>query len=179
MLFIIRFIRTCCNCTRSPMTRGRSATSSVRTSTPNFVASLCSRSIISRMISFGSTNSRCRVSCWKSRRTRLTISFARLPSCTILDAAARTSSKSGSSRASHRKQVLALVMTAAIGCLISCASEAVSSPMLLIRLARVRSACACRSASSACFRSAICASNFALISASCPACCSMPRTRNL
>src|SRR3989442_7497530 len=41
MLFMMRFIRTCCNCTRSPMTCGRSAASSVRTDMEYRVASLC------------------------------------------------------------------------------------------------------------------------------------------
>jgi len=31
MLFMIRFIMTCCNCTRSPLTCGRSAANSIRT----------------------------------------------------------------------------------------------------------------------------------------------------
>src|SRR3981081_2839523 len=61
-------------------------------------------------------------------------------------------------------------MAAAIGCLTSCASEAVGSPRLLTRLAWVRSAC---------FLSAICASNFALIKVSSSECCWMLRTRNL
>ena len=43
------------------------------------------------------------------------ISAARFPSFTILMAAARASSMSGVSAASQRKQVLALVLAAAIG----------------------------------------------------------------
>ena len=89
---------TCCNCTRSPMTGGRSAASSVRTEIEYRVASPCSRTIISSMTSFTSTNSNCGVPFWKSRRIRLMISAARVPSFTILVAAARALSRFGTSR---------------------------------------------------------------------------------
>ena len=79
------------------------------------VASLRKRTIISRMASFTSSNSLCGVPFLKSRRTRLMILAARVASLTILDAASRASSRSGRSRVSQRKQVLALVTAAAMG----------------------------------------------------------------
>ncbi len=50
---------------------------------------------------------------------------------------------------SQRKQVLASVTAAAIGCFTSCAREAVSSPIVVTRLMCARSACAWRKAPSA------------------------------
>lgn len=47
-------------------------------------------------------------------------------------------------------QLLALVIAAAIGCFISCASEAVNSPNMLTRLMCARSASSCRSFSRSC-----------------------------
>ena len=79
------------------------------------VVSLRRRTIISRMTSLISTSSRSGVPFLKSRRIRLMISAARVPSFTILLAAARASSRFGASPASQRKQALALVMAAAIG----------------------------------------------------------------
>src|SRR5216684_3853860 len=111
----MRFISTCCNCTRSPMTWGRSAASSVRTAMLYRIASLRRMTIISRITSFTSTNSRSGVPFLKSSRTRLMISAPRLPSFTILITAARASSTFGGLAASQRKQVLALVTAAAIG----------------------------------------------------------------
>jgi len=72
---------------------------------------------------------------------RLMISAARVPSFTILMAAARASSRFGVSAASQRIQVLALVMAAAIGDSLR-VSEAVSSPMVVTRFTCARSACA-------------------------------------
>ena len=144
---------TCCNCTRSPMTGGRSCASSVRTDMEYRVASLCRRRIISRITSFTSTNSRSAVLFLKSRRIRLMISAARVASLTILAAVWRASSMSGCSRESHRTQVFASVTAAAIGCLISWASEAANSLMVVTRFMYARSACAWRKASSARLRS--------------------------
>jgi len=79
------------------------------------VASLRSRTIISRMSSFTSTDSRSGVPFSKSRRVRLMISAARVPSCTILIVAARASSMLGVSAASQSRQVLALVRAAVMG----------------------------------------------------------------
>src|SRR4030081_16866 len=45
MPLMMRFIMTCCNCTRSPMTRGRSVDSSVRTDMEYRVSSLRRRTI--------------------------------------------------------------------------------------------------------------------------------------
>ena len=84
MLFTIRFIMTCCNCTRSPMIRGRSAASSVRTDMLYRIASLRSRAIVSRMISFTSTNSRFKAPFSNCERILLMISPASFPSLTIL-----------------------------------------------------------------------------------------------
>src|SRR6266404_1891028 len=115
MLFIMRFISTCCSCTRSPRTWGRSSANSVRTDMEYRMASLRSRTIISSMTSLTSTDSRSVVPFLKSRRIRLMISPARFPSFTILMAAARASLRFGVSAASQRMQVLALVTAAAIG----------------------------------------------------------------
>ena len=49
-------------------------------------------------------------------------------------AAARALSKSGGSCANHRRSAFALVTEAAIGCLISCASAAASSPSMFTRV---------------------------------------------
>ena len=84
------------------------------------------------------------------------MSAARVPLFTTLDIAFRARSRSGSSRLSHRRHVLASVIAAVMGCLSSCDSEAVSSPIMLIRLTCARSAWVCRSLSrsrSARFRS--------------------------
>jgi len=59
------------------------------------IASLRSRTIISRITSLTSTNSRCGLTFLKSRRIRLTIAAARVASLAILDAASRASSRSG------------------------------------------------------------------------------------
>ena len=69
------------------------------------------------------------------------MSAARLASLIISDAASRASGRSGSSRSINRTHVSAFVTAAPIGCLISCASEAVSSPMVLTRFMCARSAC--------------------------------------
>src|SRR5262245_29862868 len=53
---------------------------------------------------------------------------ARSASCSMLVAAARASSRSGGSWASHRMHALAFKTAAVIGCLISWANEAASSP---------------------------------------------------
>jgi hypothetical protein len=54
-------------------------------------------------------------------------SAARVPLLKTLAIAFRARSRSGSPRLNQRKEVLASVITAVIGCLSSCASEAVSS----------------------------------------------------
>src|SRR5882762_2358986 len=95
MLFMMRFISTCCNCTRSPMTCGSSASSSVRTDIEYRIASLRSRTIISRMTSFTSTKLCCGDPFLKSSRIRLTISPARVPSFTVLMAVAREPAYAG------------------------------------------------------------------------------------
>src|ERR1700682_3300576 len=82
---------------------------SLRIDIEYLIASPRNRTIISRMTSFTSTNSRCSIPFLKSRRIRLMISAARVPSFTILATAARASSRFGVSAASQRKQVLALV----------------------------------------------------------------------
>ena len=56
------------------------------------------------------------------------ISAARFPYLSILAAAARARSRLGGSCASDSMQLLALVMAAATGCLISCASDACHFP---------------------------------------------------
>src|SRR5437667_5602188 len=68
MLLVMRFIMTCCNCTRSPMTWGRSAANSARTNMECRVTSLRRRTIISRIISFISTDLHCGGPFWKSWR---------------------------------------------------------------------------------------------------------------
>src|ERR1700676_381418 len=68
------------------------------------------------------------------------ISAARFPYLSSLAAAARARSRLGGSCASHSMQLLALVMAAAMGCLISCASDAAISPNVLTRLVCARSA---------------------------------------
>src|SRR5580693_7231435 len=73
------------------------------------------------------------------------ISAARFPYLSIRAAAARARSRFGGSCPSHSRQLLALVMAAAMGCLISCASEAAISPNVLTRLVCARSASSCRS----------------------------------
>src|SRR6266478_3729843 len=115
MPLIMRFISTCCNCTRSPKMLGRSEASSALSNILCCVASPRSRTIISRMTSFTSTSSCCGGLFLKSSRVRLMISAARVPSLTILRAAARASSRLGVLAASQRTQVLALVTAAAIG----------------------------------------------------------------
>ena len=57
-------------------------------------------------------------------------SAARFPYLSILAAAARARSRLGGSCASHSMQLLALVMAAAMGCLISCASITPSTPQI-------------------------------------------------
>ena len=94
----IRFINTCCSCTRSPMTLERSSARSVRIEMEYRLASLRSRMIMSRTTSFTSTDSRCRESFLNSKRIRLIMSAARVTSLTTLDAASLASSMSGSSR---------------------------------------------------------------------------------
>src|SRR6266481_2771300 len=96
------------------------------------------------MRSFTSTSSRCRAPFLKSKLMLPMMSAARVTSLTILDAASHASGTSGASRPSHRKQVLALVTAAEIGCLISCASDAVNSPIVVTLLKCARSACTCR-----------------------------------
>ena len=73
-----------------------------------------------------------------------------MPSFSILIAAALALSRSGGLRVSHRKQASALVIAAAMGCLISCASDAVSSPIILTRLTCARSASTWRNLSRSC-----------------------------
>src|SRR3984957_5349155 len=77
-------------------------------------------------------------------------SAARFPYLSILAAAARARSRLGGSCDSHSMQLLALVMAAAMGCLISCASDAALSPNVLTRLVCARSASSCRSLSLSC-----------------------------
>src|SRR5437867_6551768 len=108
----MRFINTCCNCTRSAMILGRSLASSPRIEIEYRLASLRSRTIISRMSSFTSTNSRCRAPFLNSKLMLLMMSAARITSLTTLEAASCASAMSGSSRPSHRKQVLASVTAA-------------------------------------------------------------------
>src|SRR6476659_2712269 len=72
------------------------------------------------------------------------ISAARFPYLSILAAAARARSRLGGSCASHSMQLLALVMAAAMGCLISCASDAAISPNVLTRSICARSASSSR-----------------------------------
>src|SRR5580700_5396086 len=78
------------------------------------------------------------------------ISAARFPYLSIRAAAARARSRLGGSCESHAMQLLALVMAAAMGCLISCASDADISPNVLTRLTWARSASSCRSLSRSC-----------------------------
>src|SRR5207237_493755 len=77
--------------------------------------SLLRRRTISRMTSLTSTSSCCGVALLKSRRVRLMISAARVPSSTILIADARASSRFGVSPASQFKQAWALAAAAALG----------------------------------------------------------------
>jgi hypothetical protein len=62
---------------------------------------------------------------------RVMMSAARVASVTVRSAACRASSRSGSVRLSQRTHVLASAMAAAIGWLISCAIDAVSSPIVI------------------------------------------------
>jgi hypothetical protein len=78
------------------------------------------------------------------------ISAARFPYLSILAAAARARSRLGGSCASHSMQLLTLVMAAATGCLISCASDAAISPNVLTRLMCASSASSCRNLSRSC-----------------------------
>ncbi len=78
------------------------------------------------------------------------ISAARFPYLSILAAAARARSRLGGSCASHSMQLLALVIAAAMGCLISCAKDAAISPNVLTRSICARSASSCRSFSRSC-----------------------------
>ena len=87
-----------------------------------------------------------------ARRPRITPP-ARAPSRTMLESEFRASSRSGLSRFSHRKAASPLVTMAASGWLISCASEAASSPIVVSRATRARSAWEFLSASSARLRS--------------------------
>jgi hypothetical protein len=77
MLLIMRIIRTCCNCTRSPVIRGRFSDRSVGIEMEYRAASLRNNSIIPRITSFTSTGSLCEVPFLKSQRIRLMISVAR------------------------------------------------------------------------------------------------------
>jgi len=151
MLFMMRFIMTCSNCTRSPLTCGRSAASSVRTDMEYRVVSPRRRTIISPMTSLHQP----------SRAAEYLLEEQADPA----DDFPRTPSVNHDSRgrraclfhirglaASQRKEVLALVTAAAIGWIHFVAKEAVSSPMVVTRLTCARSACAWRSASSACLR---------------------------
>ena len=52
MLLTMRFIATCCNCTRSPTIGGRSSASSIRTDMLYRIASPRRRATVSRIISF-------------------------------------------------------------------------------------------------------------------------------
>src|SRR5882762_2269472 len=103
------------------MTLGRSSASSIRIEIEWRVASPRSRTIISRITSFTSTSSRCSAPFLNSKLILPIMSAARVASLTILDAASLASATSGASRPSHRKQVLAFVTAAEIGCLISAA----------------------------------------------------------
>ena len=59
MALSMRFMNTCCSCTRSTMILGSSAASSVRMAIEYRVASPFSSVSISWIIPFTSTNSRC------------------------------------------------------------------------------------------------------------------------
>src|SRR5262249_28530800 len=76
--------------------------------------------------------------------------------------ASRTSARSSGSLASKRTQAWPLVTMAASGWLISWAMEVVSSPIVVRRATRARSAWAVRTASSACWRWRVSASRAAL-----------------
>src|SRR5882672_6931967 len=111
----MRFISTCCNCTRSAMTWVRSKARAVRICTSYRVASLRKWTIISRITSFTSTNSRCEVPFWKSRRIRLMISPARVPSFTILMAAARGGNHQADPPALHIRMIARKPTQAGVG----------------------------------------------------------------
>jgi hypothetical protein len=90
-------------------------------------------------LQFTSTGSRCDGDFLYNDRIRSMISAARFPYFSILTADARARSRAGGSWLSHSTQVLALVMAAAIGCLISWANDAAISPNMLTRLMCARS----------------------------------------
>ena len=148
MALSMRFINTCWSCTRSAVILGRSGASSVRIEIEYRLASSRSKPSMSRTISFTSTNSRCGGAFLYNDRRRSMISVARVPSFTILFVASSASSTSGWSRFSHRMQVFALVIAAAMGCFSSWDNEAASSPKMLRRFICARSA---RSFSRSCF----------------------------
>src|SRR6266478_2821209 len=128
MALSMRFMKTCCNCTRSALILGSSPASSDRMAMEYRIASPCSNLNISWTISFTSISSLCGGDFLYSDRIWLMISAARFPYLSILAAAARARSRLGGSCASHSMQLLALVMAAAMGCLISCAREACHFP---------------------------------------------------
>ncbi len=119
MLLKIRFIATCCNCTRSPMICERSSASSVRTNMLYRAASPRRRPTVSPTISLTSTPPLFRASLLNCVRILAMIWATRSPSLTILVTAERASSRSGSSRSSHRRQAFALAIAPVIGCVIS------------------------------------------------------------
>ena len=76
---------------------------------------------------------------------RETTSRARSPSRTALAMALRASARSGSGRSSQRCAASAWLSTAASGEFTSCAIEAVSVPMVVMREARAISVSICAS----------------------------------
>ncbi len=119
MAFRIRFTTTCCSCTLSPITGGRSAASSVRSARLFLRASLCVRMTTSSIASFRSNRSFAVPTFLKRDRIREMTSPARLPSRMMRRMASPASERLGGSPVSQRRLAFALVNIPASGWLTS------------------------------------------------------------
>jgi hypothetical protein len=131
---MIKFSSTCCSWTRSPRMGGRSCASWSCNATRFLSSSLRARAVASRIVSLMSNGSRRGGTLLMRERIRPITSSARRPSLMIRPSACRISPRSGGCLSSQREAACALVTTA-IGCLTSCAIEAVRCPMVVTRLA--------------------------------------------
>src|SRR5271166_2607656 len=140
MPFITRLMMTCCSWIRSTCTRGSPDASSTRNNARWLSTSWRNSRMASSMTSLMGSGAGIASVFLASARTRRMTSAARLPSSIMRSTAPRTSSRSGTSRASQRRHAPPLATMAASGWLTSWAIEAVSSPKVVTRVTCASSA---------------------------------------
>ena len=113
--FIIRFSSTCCSCTRSAVSAGKSMAKSVCSATLFRRLSLLTNATVSRMTSLISTRLFCGGDFFTNARISLINSLARFPCLIIRVIDVRASSRFGVSPASQRWAALPLVTIAESG----------------------------------------------------------------